>query len=246
VTLLTPVPVTATEFGELVALLTSVTTPLTLPATLGANTTFNSAVCPAAIVLPLTPLVTLNPVPATLICEMVRLEFPVFFTATCSGLVPPTISLPKFKLDVNNEMVRVAVVPLPLNAMVCVESVALLLIVMVPVTLPVTVGPNATAKFKVFAGASVNGVEIPLNLNPVPLTVALEIVKLAAPVFFSCTVCEFVVPSATLPKLMLDGVVVNVPRPSACPFAVPGEKIAASRNKKLQAKYRQLRCQRSK
>src|SRR5260370_1153383 len=139
--LLTPVPVTATEFGELVALLTSVTTPLTLPATLGANTTFNSAVCPAAIVLPLTPLVT---------------------------------------------------------------------------------------------------------LNPVPLTVALEIVKLAAAVFFSCTVCEFVVPSATLPKLMLDGVVVNVPRPSACPFAVPGEKIAASRNKKLQAKYRQLRCQRSK
>jgi hypothetical protein len=128
--------------------------------------------------------------------------------------------------------------------MVRVESVALLLIVMVPVTLPVTVGPNATVKFKVFAGASVKGVEIPLNLNPVPLTVALEIVKLAAPVFFSCTVCEFVVPSATLPKPMLDGVVVSVPRPGACPFAVPGEKIAASRNKKLQAKYRQPRCQR--
>ena len=243
--LLTPVPVTATEFGEFVALLTSVTTPLMLPVTLGANTKLNSAVCPASIVLPLTPLVTLNPVPATLICEMVKLEFPVFFTAICSGLVPPTISLPKFKLDVDNEMVRVAVVPLPLNAMVYVESAALLLIVMVPVALPATVGPNATVKFKVFVGASVNGVEIPLNLNPVPLTVALEIVKLAAPVFFSCTVCEFVVPSATLPKLTLDGVVVNVPR-RTCPFAVPGEKIAASRNKKLQAKYRQLRCQRSK
>jgi hypothetical protein len=170
----------------------------------------------------------------------------VFFVATCSALVPPTISIPKFKLDVNNEMVRVAGVPLPLNAMVCVESVALLLIVMVPVTLPVAVGANATVKFKVFAGASVNGVEIPLNLNPVPLTVALEIVRLAAPVFFSCTVCEFVVPSGTLPKLMLDGVVVNIPRPSTCPFAVPGEEIAASRNKKLQAKYRQLRRQRSK
>jgi hypothetical protein len=42
--LLTPVPATAIEFGEFVALLTSDTVPLTLPVTFGANTTFNSAV----------------------------------------------------------------------------------------------------------------------------------------------------------------------------------------------------------
>ena len=42
--LLTPVPATETEFGELVALLVIVTFPVTLPVALGAKTTFISAV----------------------------------------------------------------------------------------------------------------------------------------------------------------------------------------------------------
>ncbi len=210
--LLTPVPVTATEFGEFVALLTSETAPLTLPVAFGANTTFISAVCPAASVVPATPLVTLNPVPLTLIAEIVRLEFPVFFTATCSGLDPPTTSLPKFRLVVPSEMVRVELAPVPLRANVYVGFVvALLLIVTLPVTLPEAVGLNPTVKLDVCAAASVSGSEIPLSLKPVPLTVALEIVTLAPPAFFSCTDCEFVVPFATVPKLTLDGVVATVP-----------------------------------
>jgi hypothetical protein len=186
VVLLIPVPDTATEFGELLALLTSVTVPPALPVTLGANTTFKFAVCPGEIVVPLIPLVTLNADPVTLICEMVRLEFPVFFTATSSGIDPPRISLPKFKLVVASEMVRVALAPVPLNAIVYVGFVAaLLLIVTLPVTLPEVVGPNATVKLEVCAAASVSGNDIPLSLNPVPLTVALEIVTLVLPVFFN-------------------------------------------------------------
>ncbi len=184
--LLTPVPDTATEFGELVALLTSVTVPLALPVTLGANTTFRFAVCPAEIVVPLIPLVTLNPDPVTLICEMVRLEFPVFFTATSSGVDPPRISLPKFRLIVASEIVRVALAPVPLNAIVYVGFVvALLLIVTLPVTLPEAVGPNATVKLDVCPADNVNGTDNPLSLNPVPLTVALEIVTLVLPAFFN-------------------------------------------------------------
>jgi len=211
VALLTPVPVSPAEFGELVALLINVTVPRTIPVAFGANTTFNSAVCPAATVLPLTPLVTLNPVPVTLIWEMVRLEFPVFLIASCSGLVPPTISFPKFRLEEPSEIVLVALAPVPLNAMVYVAFVALLLMVTVPVTLPEADGPNATVKLDVCPADSVLGKEIPLSLNPVPLTVMLEMVTLLPPVFFNCTVCEFVVPSATVPKLTLDGVVVTVP-----------------------------------
>jgi hypothetical protein len=116
VVLLTPVPVTASEFGEFVALLTRDTAPLTLPVAFGANTTFSSAVCPAASVVPATPLVTLKPVPVTLTAEIVRLEFPLFFTATCSGLDPPMTSLPKFRLVVPSEMIRVALPPVPLSA----------------------------------------------------------------------------------------------------------------------------------
>jgi hypothetical protein len=87
----------------------------------------------------------------------------------------------------------------------------LLLIVTLPVTLPEAVGLNPTVKLDVCAAASVSGSEIPLSLKPVPLTVALEIVRPAVPVFFICTVCEFVVPFATVPKLTLDGVVATVP-----------------------------------
>ncbi len=209
--LLTPVPDTASELGEFVALLSSDTVPLTLPVAFGANTTFNSAVCPAAIVLPVIPVVTLKPAPITLICEIVRLELPVFFTATCKGLDPPTISFPKLRLDAASEIVRVAVTPVPLRAIGYVGFVALLLMITLPVTLPEAAGLNPTVKFDVCPADSVSGNEIPLSLKPVPLTVALEIVVLAVPVFFNCTVCEFVVPFTTVPKLTLAGVVASVP-----------------------------------
>jgi len=57
--LLTPVPATLTLLGEFVALLEMLTVPLTLPVAFGANTTFNSAVCPAAMVAPANPLLVL-------------------------------------------------------------------------------------------------------------------------------------------------------------------------------------------
>lgn len=180
-----PVPATNTEFGELVALLIIVTVPVTLPVTVGAKTTFISAVCPAAIVAPTKPPLIPNPVPVIPTCEMVRLEFPVFFTATPRGIEPPTTSFPKFRLDVDSEMVRVALPPVPLKAMVYVGFEALLLIVTLPVTLPEAVGANATVKLFVPEAASVSGTVMPLILNPVPLTVALEIVKVAPPVFFN-------------------------------------------------------------
>jgi len=99
-------------------LLVMVTFPVTLPVTVGAKTTVISAVCPAAIVAPIKPPLIPNPAPVMPTCEMVRLEFPVFFTATPRGINPPTTSFPKFKLDVESEMVRVALPPVPLRAMV--------------------------------------------------------------------------------------------------------------------------------
>ncbi len=45
-------------------------------------------------------------------------------------------------------------------------------------------------------------------LNPVPVTVAWEIVTAAVPVLFSDTDCVPLLPSATPPKSMLEGVTV--------------------------------------
>jgi hypothetical protein len=58
--------------------------------------------------------------------------------------------------------------------------------------------------------ASINGVVILCSANPFPLTVALEIVTLAGPEFFGSTVCDFVVPTGTLPKGSLVSAVVKV------------------------------------
>lgn len=57
--LLTPVPETAIPGAVLVALLTTVTLPVSVPVVFGANTMFIVADCPAASVTPLMPLVTL-------------------------------------------------------------------------------------------------------------------------------------------------------------------------------------------
>ena len=64
----------------------------------------------------------------------------MFFTATASVLLSPTISLPKLRLDVESAMDLVAVTPVPLNAMASAVFVAVLSSVSLPVTLLVVVG----------------------------------------------------------------------------------------------------------
>ena len=59
-----------------------------------------------------------------------------------------------------------------------------------------------TLKFPLCPGANVKGIARPFKLNPVPLAVACEIVKLAVPLFLTCIVCEFVFTSRSLVSLM--------------------------------------------
>ncbi len=51
-----------------------------------------------------------------------------------------------------------------------------------------------------------NGVFIPESDTPLPDVAVLVIVTLALPEFLSWTVCEFVCPTVTLPKLTVEGV----------------------------------------
>ena len=87
----------------------------------------------------------------------------------------------------------------------------MLLIVTSPLLVPEALGAKDTVKFAACDAASVSGTEMPLNLYPVPLIVALEMVTLLPPVFFTCTVCEFVTPVATVPKLIGVGVALRFP-----------------------------------
>src|SRR5207245_2476639 len=114
-------------------------------------------------------------------------------------------------------MVEEAATPVPLSATVAGEFGALLEIDTEPLKLPAAFGANCTLKFPLCPGPSVVGIARPLKLNPVPVTVACEIVKLAVPLFLTCIVCEFVFPDTTEPKLALDGVTLN---PACTPVPV--------------------------
>jgi hypothetical protein len=93
----------------------------------------------------------------------------------------------------------------PLRAIIVGEFGALLVTVTVPVKLPVVVGANFAPNVVLAPAANVAGVVNPLTVKPAPLALRLEIVSEAFPVFVSVKVCDWDWPSATLPKLKVDG-----------------------------------------
>src|SRR5262245_12717922 len=103
-----PAPETAIAGAAFVALLTTVTVELKDPVAFGANTMCMVVLCPAAKLAPLTPLVTLYAdEPVILTPEMVTVEFPLLVKVTASVVLSPTVSLPKFRLDVEGTSVCV-------------------------------------------------------------------------------------------------------------------------------------------
>jgi hypothetical protein len=87
-----------TVAGEFVALLITLTLPLTFCATVGANATVSVADWLGAKTVPdVMPLVP-NPAPVTVTLEMVTFEFPLFVRVTPNELLLPMFMFPKFKL----------------------------------------------------------------------------------------------------------------------------------------------------
>ena len=101
--------------------------------------------------------------------------------------------------------------PLPLRAIVSAAFGALLVIEMLPVALPATEGENCAVNVLFCPALIVNGVDKPLILKPVPVTLAAEIVTLAVPEFVSAIVCDPLLPTTTLPKLTLAGLAASTP-----------------------------------
>jgi hypothetical protein len=112
-------------------------------------------------------------------------ELPRFVTVTSSVVVPPTLSLPKLRLLLESDRERVAVVPLPLRLIVTEAVLPLLTRVILPEVLLLVVGVNLTVRLTVAAGANDLGMLNSLIVKLAPLTLALEIVSVAEPVFFS-------------------------------------------------------------
>lgn len=202
------VPLRAMTRGEPGALLVIEMLPLSVPAAVGANFAVNDALMFGSIVCGRVSPLMLKPVPEALAAEIVTLAVPVFISATGIEALAPARMLPKFTLAGLADSCPCA--PVPLKATESVESVALLVIVIIPEEFPAAVGVKRATKPVCSPEESVNGAVSPVMLKPVPLMPACEIVTLVPPLLVRVMVCEPSLPTETLPKATLPGFVVKV------------------------------------
>jgi len=99
----------------------------------------------------------------------------------------------------------VAATPVPLTEMVSGEPGALLVSEIDPLALPAEVGVKTALNVELFPGLMLNGVAMPLRLNPAPEIWACEMVTVAVPELVRLIVCELLFPTVTLPKAALVG-----------------------------------------
>jgi hypothetical protein len=96
----TPVPEREIVAGELVALLVTVTLPVTLAAAAGVKVTFSVAVCAGVKICPVETPLAVNPAPDMLTFDTVTFAFPPFVNVTLSMLLLPMLTFAKLRLVV--------------------------------------------------------------------------------------------------------------------------------------------------
>jgi len=197
-----PVALRTIVVGEPGAFVVSEMLPEALPKEVGAKTALNAVLLPAEIVCGEKPVI-LKPVPMTLPCEIVRLALPVFFRVIVCEPLLPAATLPKLTLD--GVTVSCGCVPAALKAIVVGEPDAFVVSEMLPEALPEEAGAKTALNVVLLPGEMV-WAEKPVTLKPLPATLSCETARFALPVFVRVTVCELLLPTATLPKLTLDGV----------------------------------------
>jgi len=137
---------------------------------------------------------------------MVTLALPLLVSATVSELLLPVFTLPKLRLVVLNPSTFVEAMPVPLSGIESGELAELLTKLIEPDTAPAVVGAKTALNVVFFPARIVSGALIPEMLNPAPVTLTDEIMRLADPPFDTVIVCELLVPVETLPNAALDGV----------------------------------------
>lgn len=217
-----PEPDSATEV--VVAPATIEIAPEALPVLAGSKTTSTESDWPGCSVSPESPPAMLNPVPEIVARVVVSAEFPALVTLRESDPLCPTNTSPKSIVVGLTSKAPVAVTPLPDNETESgtVLPEALKLIDAEPKTAPVLAGLKATLNVELFPAPICPPSARPDMLNPVPDTASDETETVAVPWFVMVKVCEWLVPTGTLPRLALVGTTEiegSLPLPLATPFA---------------------------
>jgi hypothetical protein len=137
------------------------------------------------------------------ICENVSVALPPFFSVMGCELVFPTLTVPKLTLDGFADICACA--PVPVKLITNGDGVPLVASVMLPLAAVADDGVNTALKLKLPPAVIVEDVESPVWLMPPPATLIWEKVSVALPLFVSVTGTEPLLPTATFPKLTLDG-----------------------------------------
>ena len=153
-----PVPVSEIAICAGEPFVVSVIDPVEEPAAVGVNTALKFSVAPAATVVDVVSPDTLKPEPVALTCEKVSVALPVFFNVTTLESLFPTTTLPKATLVGLAE--PSACRPVPLSAIAAGDPGALLVIEMLPATLPSAVGANVTEKVVLAPALMLVGVSV--------------------------------------------------------------------------------------
>ncbi|HEY4978236.1 MAG TPA: hypothetical protein VII25_03640, partial [Candidatus Acidoferrum sp.] len=197
-----PVPLKATVLGEVGALLTSETLPVTAPADCGANCTLKLLDAPGLIDSGRLNELVENPLPVALTCVIVSTPVPLFVICIVCVFGAPTVTFPKLTLE--GVSVTPAWTPLPLTGITALDP-CVLETVTFPVTVSAAEGLNVKFSAAFCPGVNVSPVAIPLAFTSLAFTLTCEIVTLALPLFVIVTLLELELPELTLPKLMLLG-----------------------------------------
>src|SRR5271156_2905710 len=194
----TPVPERARVCGEFGALSVKLMLPWAPPAAVGANCAEKVMDWPAGKVFGRESPDMPNAPPLTVAKLMMTSDVPVLVSLTFSEVVWPTIVLEKFQLDGETE--RPACAPVPVSETSKGESVASLMILMVPLVAPATVGANWTWAETLCPTAIVPEGIPPTTVKAEPVMDACAMVTEAVPVLVTVKVCIEVFATATSPN----------------------------------------------
>ena len=163
------------------ALLVTVTVPVSVAAVVGLNTTLNVIVWFGVSVTGALAPVRLKPAPLSLIWVICTFPLPVFVAVTGKLDELPVFTFPKLRLVVLNDSVSDCATPVPLRAIVAGEFGALLTTVTLPLAAPADAGENCTLKLLDCPAPREIGRFSELVLKPVPLAVTPVIVSVPVP-----------------------------------------------------------------
>ena len=123
----------------------------------------------------------------------------------------PTVTLPRGKVLGDTLSWPAGDTPVPETGMVRVGFVAVEVMIRFPLAAPAAVGTNETLKVALCPPFKVSGVVIPLTLKPVPVIATCVTEIVVVPVFVIVSGWVPVLPTFTLPKLRLVGLLASEP-----------------------------------